>query len=82
MPALHALSAQELLVAYRNGTLSPVEVTHSVLDHIARCEPALHATYALDREGAVGMAQASEARWRVKRHPELIPWRHEELTPW
>ncbi len=62
---LHALSAHELVAAYRSGELSPVEVTQAVLDHIARCEPVLRATYALDAEGALVMARASEARWRA-----------------
>lgn len=65
MAELHALSALELLAAYKSGTLSPVEVTQCVLDHIARCEPQLKATYALDPEGALAMASASEARWRA-----------------
>lgn len=63
MPQPHELSAVELLQAYRNKTLSPVEVTRSVLDHIARWEPQLKATYALDADGALAQARASEARW-------------------
>ncbi|MGV2864911.1 amidase family protein, partial [Achromobacter sp. AGC39] len=65
----HELSAQELLQAYRDKTLSPVEVTRSVLDHIQRWEPHLKATYALDPEGALAMARASEARW-MKGQPQ------------
>lgn len=62
---LQDLSAVELLAAYRAGTLSPVEVTREVLAHIARCEPKLQATYALNEEAAMAAAQASEARWRA-----------------
>jgi Asp-tRNA(Asn)/Glu-tRNA(Gln) amidotransferase A subunit family amidase len=64
MAALHDLGAVELLAAYRSRALSPLEVTSAVLAHIARWEPALHATYALDAEGALAMARASEQRWR------------------
>jgi len=63
MVALHDLPAGELLAAYRARTLSPVEVTRAVLAHVERWEPQLHATYALDPEGAMAMARASEARW-------------------
>ncbi|CAN7417387.1 amidase [Variovorax sp. LjRoot290] len=65
MTELHALPALEMIAAYKSGTLSPVEVTQAVLDQIARCEPRLQATYALDPEGARAMARASEARWRA-----------------
>jgi aspartyl-tRNA(Asn)/glutamyl-tRNA(Gln) amidotransferase subunit A len=61
---LHALSATELLALYRRKAASPVEVTRAVLDRIERCEPTLHATWALDAEAALAMARASEARWR------------------
>ena len=60
---LHALSAAELLALYRRKEASPVEVTRAVLARIERCEPLLHATWALDAEAALAMARASEARW-------------------
>ena len=63
MAALHALSAAALGRAYRKGELSPVEVALAVLAHIERWEPQLHATWALDADGALAMARASEARW-------------------
>jgi len=63
MPALHDLSAAELLLAYADRSLSPVDATRAVLDRIAAWEPHLHATYALDAEGALAQARASEARW-------------------
>jgi Asp-tRNA(Asn)/Glu-tRNA(Gln) amidotransferase A subunit family amidase len=63
MTALHDLSATGLLAAYRSRALSPLEVTRAVLAHIERWEPHLHATYALDAEGALAMARASERRW-------------------
>lgn len=61
---LHSLSAVELLAAYRAGTLSPVEVARDVLAQIERCEPTLHALWALDAEAVLAQARASEARWR------------------
>ncbi len=63
-PALHDLGAHALLASYRAGALSPVEVTQSVLDHIARWEPHLHASYLLRPELALAQARASEARWQ------------------
>ena len=63
-PALHDLGAHALLAGYRAGTLSPVEVTQSVLAHIARWEPQLHASYLLRPELALAQARASEARWQ------------------
>ena len=60
---LHSLNANELLRAYRKRDLSPVEVTQSVLDHIARWEPHIHATWLLRPELALAQARASEARW-------------------
>ena len=60
---LHDLTAHELLRAYRKRDLSPVEVTQSVLDHIARWEPHIQATWLLRPELALDQARASEARW-------------------
>ena len=63
-PALHDLGAHALLAAYRERTLSPVEVAQSVLAHMARWEPQLHASYLLRPELALAQARASEARWQ------------------
>src|SRR5690349_7491197 len=63
MADLHTLSAAELLDLYQRKAASPVDATHAVLDHIARWEPHLHATYALDAEGALRQAEASQSRW-------------------
>ncbi|MDO8276718.1 MAG: amidase, partial [Burkholderiaceae bacterium] len=60
---LHTLSARELLAAYRARSLSPVAVMQSVLDHVARWEPHLRASYLLRPEAALAGARASEARW-------------------
>ncbi|NUN60424.1 MAG: amidase, partial [Burkholderiaceae bacterium] len=61
--ALHDLPAHALLAAYRQHTLSPVEVTQAVLKHIDRWEPHIHATWLLRPEAALEQARASEARW-------------------
>ena len=63
MPALHDLSAAELIDAYRTRRLGPVEVVRAVLAHIGRWEPHLHATYALEGDEAIAQAEASQARW-------------------
>lgn len=63
MADLHDLSATALRALYRHGDVSSVEVTRAVLDHIARWEPHLCATYALDPDAALAQARVSEARW-------------------
>ena len=63
MPALHDLPAHELLAAYRQRTLSPVEVTQAVLAHVEKWEPHIRATYLLRPDAALAQARASEARW-------------------
>ena len=63
MTALHDLPAQDLLAAYRQRTLSPVEVTQAVLAHMERWEPHIQATYLLRPEHALAQARQSEARW-------------------
>lgn len=63
MTALHDLPAQDLLAAYRQRKLSPVEVTQAVLAHMERWEPHIRATYLLRPEHALAQARASEARW-------------------
>ncbi|TWH21766.1 amidase [Prauserella rugosa] len=57
------MSATELVAAYRAGSLSPVEATDAVLDHIDAREPELHALYAYDPDAARAAAKASERRW-------------------
>ncbi len=60
---LHELGAQELLRGYKTRAFSPVEVAQAVLDHIARWEPHIHATWLLRPELALAQAKSSEARW-------------------
>ena len=54
------LSASELVDAYRRKTLSPVEVTKTVL---ARLEPKINAFVLVARDSALAEAEASERRW-------------------
>lgn len=64
MTEITALSAPELVDAYRRKALSPVEVLDAVLAHIGRWEPRLQALYAFDPDSARKAAQDSEARWQ------------------
>ena len=59
------LSAAALLTAYRSGELSPVDVLRAVLGRAEAREGELHALCAVDAEGALAAARASEARWRA-----------------
>ena len=63
MPALHDLSATELVAAFARSSLSPVEVVRAVLERIGRWEPQLCATYALDPGAALAAAAEAEVRW-------------------
>lgn len=65
MTDLADLSAVDLLALYRAGKASPVEVTQAVFARMEKAEPVLCATWALDPEGALAAARASEARWRA-----------------
>jgi len=58
-------SATELLARYRDGSVSPAEVTAAVLNRIDELEPRLHALYAYEPETARAAAKASELRWRA-----------------
>ena len=64
MTALHALSACELLALYARREVSPVAVLDDVLARIERCEPKIHATWALDADAARAAARVSEQRWQ------------------
>ncbi|MDH3320950.1 MAG: amidase [Betaproteobacteria bacterium] len=61
---LCALSATELLAAYRAQTLSPVEATHAALARIEKLNPVLNCFNLVDQQGALAAARASEARWK------------------
>jgi len=63
MSEISRLSAIDLLAAYRTKTLSPVDVVRDALARIDRFEPAVNAFTIVDRDGALALAKASEARW-------------------
>jgi Asp-tRNA(Asn)/Glu-tRNA(Gln) amidotransferase A subunit family amidase len=65
MIAVHNLTAQGLAAAYRARDLSPVEVTQAALARVVAWEPKINAMYAIDAEGALAQARASETRWRA-----------------
>lgn len=59
------MPAADLVVAYRTGKLSPVEVTRALLTRIAAINPKLNAYNLVDEESALRDAMASEARWKA-----------------
>src|SRR5215831_18722904 len=63
------LPASRLLVLYRNGELSPVEVVEHTLRRLEAHESAINAFVLYDPDTALAMARASEARWG-KREPK------------
>ena len=67
MSALHDLPAHALLSAYRQRTLSPVEVVTDVLAHMERWEPHIRATYLLRPQAA--LAQLAEYANRLRLPP-------------
>ncbi|MDF2810548.1 MAG: amidase, partial [Microvirga sp.] len=64
MTSLADLAATDLVAAYRNRTVSPVEVTEAVLARIEASEPALCAMWAMTPDEARAAAKDSERRWR------------------
>jgi aspartyl-tRNA(Asn)/glutamyl-tRNA(Gln) amidotransferase subunit A len=60
-----ALSATELLAAYRDGSLSPVEVARDALDRIEAVNDAVNAYCLVDPDRTLADAAASEKRWRA-----------------
>ena len=63
MSNLHALGVAELQNLYQRKDASPLDVARAVLRRIEACDSSLHATYALDADAALTMAEASQARW-------------------
>jgi len=57
------LSATELMRAYRQRALSPVEVARAVLDRIEETQPTINAFCFHDRSTTLRLAEASERRW-------------------
>ncbi|MGH9885716.1 MAG: amidase family protein, partial [bacterium] len=65
MPAIHDLTAHELVHAFAQRELSPVEATRAAFARMDLWEPKINAMYRVRREAALEDAQQSEARWRV-----------------
>ena len=59
-----ALGAGDLIAAYRERRLSPVEVLDAALARIERDDPVLRAFCLVDGERALADARRSEERWR------------------
>ncbi|MDR5907094.1 amidase [Franzmannia qiaohouensis] len=63
MPAPHRMTATQLLAAYRDKSLSPLDYAESLIAHIERWEPHLNALYAYRPEAFLAAARASSERW-------------------
>lgn len=63
MHAPHRMTATQLLAAYRDKSLSPLDYAESLIDHIERWEPHLNALYAYRPEAFLAAARASSERW-------------------
>ncbi|MEV6494754.1 amidase family protein [Actinoplanes sp. NPDC051633] len=64
MTDLTRLTATDLIAAYRDGSVSPVEVTLAMLAAIDAGNDDVNAFVLVDADGAVAAAVRSEARWR------------------
>jgi len=64
VPDVPWMTAENLAAAYRNKTLSPVEVAGALLARIGAVDPDLNAFCFLDPETTFAQARAAEARWR------------------
>jgi aspartyl-tRNA(Asn)/glutamyl-tRNA(Gln) amidotransferase subunit A len=62
---MHRQPFDALRAAYRNGTLSPVSVAESALQHAEQVDESVNAFALIDHERALAMASASEQRWRT-----------------
>jgi Asp-tRNA(Asn)/Glu-tRNA(Gln) amidotransferase A subunit family amidase len=58
-------SATDLIRCYRNGSLSPVDVTGTLLQRAQRLQAGLNATTWIDTDGALKRADESAARYRA-----------------
>jgi aspartyl-tRNA(Asn)/glutamyl-tRNA(Gln) amidotransferase subunit A len=67
-----ALGVEDLIGRFRDGSLSPLEVTRAHLARIERLNPALNAFTYVDVEGAEAAATASERRWRDGRPASAV----------
>jgi aspartyl-tRNA(Asn)/glutamyl-tRNA(Gln) amidotransferase subunit A len=77
------LSASDLRDLYRTKALSPVEVTHAILDRIERLNPMLNAFTVVTAELALNQARAAERAYAAGDAPPLagMPTSIKDLTP-
>ena len=61
-------TAEQLLTLFRDGAVSPLEVTQEVLQRIQRINPLINAFCLVDEEAALASARISEQRWQAHRH--------------
>ena len=61
-------TAEQLLTLFRDGAVSPVEVTQEVLQRIQRINPLINAFCLVDEEAALACARISELRWQAHSH--------------
>ena len=66
------LSANELLHLYQDKALSPVEVTHAVLNRISELDSKLNAFCLVDEQKALRAARESEGRWQNSEPKGLV----------
>lgn len=64
--AVWKLSAAELLSAYADGSLSPLEAMQATLERAEEVNPRLNAMYDFHREEALALARQSTRRWSGK----------------
>lgn len=64
---LWKLSATDLLAAYADGSLTPVEVAADLLERIERLNPVLSTYLTVDPAGAMEAARSAEAVWTSHR---------------
>jgi aspartyl-tRNA(Asn)/glutamyl-tRNA(Gln) amidotransferase subunit A len=63
MKDAHQLSAADLSRAFRDGDLSPVEVTQACLARIEALDSQINAFCLVDADASLAQAEASEKRW-------------------
>ncbi len=64
MPAIHELSAHDLVSAYAKRDLSPLEVVRAAFARMDAWEPKINAMYRVARDTALAQARDAEARWK------------------
>ncbi len=66
MTEIALLTAEQMLMHYARGTLSPVQVLQAVTERVARYNPSVNAMVVMNPRAALAAGE-SEARWRAGR---------------